>query len=311
MITRRQLRTPPPGFTLVELLVVMSIMVIMMGLGVLAFRSINGTRSEEAASNLIGGMLARARSEAIAANDTVGVVIFVDPVTDQYTMAIVREPSEFDGALIGGVLPLDFALGADGQPEEQQPLPGGIGFQSILNAQPLVNSSLPPSGANLAPRAGEGYVSTGVVLFDSRGVLTQVPYRFFLHNKPTEAPHNLFCAQFDKVPPPQPDTPYPNNGPLTSQVGFVLFDRATFLGAGFIDTDKQNAPPWADPITHNPVLAYTINSSPPSQADKDAWLDGPQNWTNNLPAPSSIAAASPGTTTFLINRYNGTLVAAK
>src|SRR5581483_3648219 len=102
-----------PAFTLVELLVVMSIMVVIMGLGVLAFRSINGTRSEEAASNLIGGMLARARSEAIAANDNVGVVIFVDPVTDNYTMAIVEQPTDLT-AVLGGVQ-LDLKRDSNGQ----------------------------------------------------------------------------------------------------------------------------------------------------------------------------------------------------
>ena len=78
--------------------------------------------------------------------------------------------------------------------------------------------------------------------------------------------------------------PQMNSQPLSSQFGFVLFDREAFKAQSFTDGDDT-----MDPA----VAGYgSVGASPPSEADEEAWLD-----KNSAP--------------ILINRYNGTLIRAE
>ena len=52
------------GFTLMELMVVMGIMVLILGMGVLVYNTLTGNRSISMAQNQVAGMLARARAMA-------------------------------------------------------------------------------------------------------------------------------------------------------------------------------------------------------------------------------------------------------
>jgi prepilin-type N-terminal cleavage/methylation domain-containing protein len=79
------------GFTLIELMVAIGIIVIIMALAVPAYRFIVGNRSQDAAVNLIEAMLGRARGHAIGTQRHAGVVFFVNPVDQRVTMSVVVE----------------------------------------------------------------------------------------------------------------------------------------------------------------------------------------------------------------------------
>ena len=91
-------RTPGrrAGFTLTEILVVIGIIVLILAMAVPAFNYITGARSQEAATNIIGAMLSRARAEAInyqrnneGGRAYVGVFFFVDPADERTKLALV------------------------------------------------------------------------------------------------------------------------------------------------------------------------------------------------------------------------------
>ncbi len=70
--------SPRRGYTLVEMLIVIGIIVLMVGIALPAFRAITGGRSEEGATNQVTSMLARARADAIATQQPRGVAVFTD-----------------------------------------------------------------------------------------------------------------------------------------------------------------------------------------------------------------------------------------
>jgi prepilin-type N-terminal cleavage/methylation domain-containing protein len=84
-----------PGFTLTEILVVIGIIVLVLAMAVPAFNYITGTRSQEAATNIIAAMLSRARATAINYNREnptkayIGVFFFVDPADGRTKLTLV------------------------------------------------------------------------------------------------------------------------------------------------------------------------------------------------------------------------------
>ncbi len=76
------------GFTLLELLVAIGIIVLMLGLALPAFRTITGGRSEEGAANQVAAMLGRARADALGLQIPRGVAFYTD-ATGQCRMAEV------------------------------------------------------------------------------------------------------------------------------------------------------------------------------------------------------------------------------
>ena len=68
------------GFTLVEILIAVSIIVLMIGLTLPAFRAITGSRSTEGATNQVTSMLAQVRSDAIGTQQPHGVAFYADAV---------------------------------------------------------------------------------------------------------------------------------------------------------------------------------------------------------------------------------------
>jgi prepilin-type N-terminal cleavage/methylation domain-containing protein len=84
------------GFTLTEILIVIGIIVLILAMAVPAFNYITGTRSQEAATNIIAAMLSRARTEAINyqrnnenSRAYVGVFFFVDPADNRTKLVLV------------------------------------------------------------------------------------------------------------------------------------------------------------------------------------------------------------------------------
>lgn len=80
------------GFTLSEILVVITIIVIVATLTVPVFNVLSGSRSIDGASNTIGAMLARARQEAISRQRPIGLAVFTDTVRDRVAVALVSSP---------------------------------------------------------------------------------------------------------------------------------------------------------------------------------------------------------------------------
>ena len=78
------------GFTLAEMLVVIGIILLVLAIAVPAFTAIIGSRSKEAAQNLIAASLVRARTEAIRRGTPCGVLFYVDPDTQQSALALVQ-----------------------------------------------------------------------------------------------------------------------------------------------------------------------------------------------------------------------------
>ena len=79
------------GFTLVEVLVVLTIIVLISLSALPAIRFITGSRSIESAQNLAGAMISRARGQALADGEPRGVFFFIDPSNDRTTMALVGQ----------------------------------------------------------------------------------------------------------------------------------------------------------------------------------------------------------------------------
>jgi prepilin-type N-terminal cleavage/methylation domain-containing protein len=83
------------GFSLVELLVVMSLLVLLLAMALPAFKYITGSRSVENARNIASAMLARTRVTALNTGKYVGVLFYVDPITQRSTMTTVAWQDPF------------------------------------------------------------------------------------------------------------------------------------------------------------------------------------------------------------------------
>src|SRR6266446_10732333 len=83
----RSLRPRHRGFTLIEILVVLGIMILIAAAAVPAFRFIIGARNLDGAQNVVGAMVARARTQALVDHHPTGVFFFLDPASDRTTMA--------------------------------------------------------------------------------------------------------------------------------------------------------------------------------------------------------------------------------
>src|SRR3954468_21333002 len=77
------------AFTLTEILIVISLIVLMLGLAVPAFNLIRGGRSTDAAENQGAAMISHSRSDAIGLQQLHGVLFFIDPATDRVNVAEV------------------------------------------------------------------------------------------------------------------------------------------------------------------------------------------------------------------------------
>lgn len=274
------------GFTLIELMVVICIAVLLLGMAAVTFRTLTGSRSTEAATNIVSAMVARARTDAIGAQDYRGVMFYLDQGTGRVGMvelkAVPSQPN-FSAApaafLAWGLQNANVWLDlADTEPVL---LPVGVGTHVVAGSSVGTRyvgfaSSFPFSGTPYTNRPGgcimfdgNGRLAlgqAGMVWMDNTGAMTPLGRLIFGNGA-------FSLASFSGVPASSWGTP---------QLALSVFDGTSFeeycRAQGMTD-------PWMNGI--NPDGSLTA-----AEVAKETWLD-----TN--------------TTQFLVNRYNGTLVKAE
>lgn len=258
------------AFTLVEILIVISLIVLILAMAMPAFNFITGGRSEDAATNQISAMLARARTEAVGLQEKRGVMFYLDPATDREMMVIVKE-----AVPVGAVNP-NVGVWLDAEDADHLPLPKGIGIQAANDAG---SSAVADRYIGFNVRTGTTVAVGSVILFDGSGRLVSTRCGLSMQ-KISDSPLGvqtitpsamsvLLAPTTAGLVPNYPSTTLALNAIPLSSFGFVLFDRSVFLekkDQGFGDDD----PAVGDSAEEN-------------------WID--QN-----------------ATAVLINRYNGTLV---
>jgi prepilin-type N-terminal cleavage/methylation domain-containing protein len=341
MRTAAMIRTPQPnlradvrrraGFTLIEIMVVVVIILLMLGLALPVFRTITGARSEEGAANNVSAMLGRARADAVGLQKPIGVAFIYNPNNQlSYMAEVTFSPispfvantayaanqcvSQTDatgaqyyfiattGTTTATLQGSQTAQGAwqpvYGPPldmvtdSELVKLPSGVAVQTVCNTTYQTNV-----------RQTDGYLSVGVILFDSKGRLASMPYGISAISQLVKS-----AVSVNGIYPTQA---YPSSANVAasatlgaggyvpqfgvmSQFGVVLFQRDAFTGQNFSAADPAYTTPnfqmTQGITTTNQNSAYTAGS--PSQAAEELWLD--QN-----------------STPLLIDRYTGELIKAE
>lgn len=311
-----------PGFTLIEIITVLTIMIIVLAVAIPVWNVITGGHSLAAAQNQIASVLATARSDAIYNQQTTGIFFFVDPATGQVAMAEVQCDPQAGG-------------GTTYTPANSASNPNA-GANGAVNALEMVNDFIPnngfayrrdlvllPVGVGVAlcnntygytyggavSYPFDRYVRLGAIMFDATGMLTSIsfaipvtrntPYPLSFNHPPNQLGKRLGLTTTigdlaSNVPhPPGTAPPYPPASgfyPLTSQVGLLLYDRDAFLGQRTTNTTTPGVPFTDDDMNYQ--LPGHGTASPANKADEENWLD--QNGIASLVSP-----------------FNGALIKAK
>lgn len=271
------------AFTLTEILVVIAIIVLLIGIAIPALGLLTGSRSIDRAENNLSAMLGRARADAIGLQRCTGVLFFIDPTSQNVTLAEVYSTVDGDAE------PLRLDLLPD---RDFTPLPKGVMAQTIDNAV-LTSGKRDDDGYigfnQIAVSGGDVKTISpfgGVILFDRNGSLVSKVYNFRGLKEAgmnTEL-YNLLMAgtvtgkKYDGMmigTAPADLTPKIPANPWMSSFGCALLDGDAFGSNGNL-TDIQVTPPVAG----------------------DTWAreQGEETWIDENSVP------------LLINRYNGTLI---
>jgi type II secretory pathway pseudopilin PulG len=271
-------RRPAAGFTIAELLIVISIIVLVLAMAVPAFNAITGNKSEAAMFNTLSAMLARARTEAVGVQQLRGVMFYFDPSDTTYKVALVRQvdpptpipplttPAPMDNIDVY----LDLTSDAD-----VLTLPAGIGVQTIddNSANGVAGYDdryigYNTKGMHLAMPMTDTYVQYGgVILFDGRGQLVCKSYAFQTHKKNSTTgvdsytamgrllwndgsinpPNDVPDANHDDIAPVNPQlTPGGRPLYLRSQIGVAVYSLEAFAAvANSTPDDAQVVNPGA------------------------------------------------------------------
>jgi len=197
------------AFTLIELMVVLSIIIIIVAIAVPVWSTLSGNNSIATAQNQIASMLGNARADALYNRQMTGVFFFLDPTTGQTAMAEVQadlEPqtnpptpttgysySYTPGNPASTASPLGAAANNNGPVtplEMANYLPNGaattangvqqyVFYRDVLLLPSGVGVALSnnsnPYNANPAPPI-DRYLRCGVIMFDATGAITSIPY---------------------------------------------------------------------------------------------------------------------------------------
>ena len=325
-------KRPGQGFTLVEMLTVIVIIVLIIGLALPVFHSLNGSRSQEGATNQIAAMLSRAREAAVAAQQPRGVAFYTDSSTGQTAMVLVQPEvstglQAWASPLItpqpafpkwtyvheGGVLyvctqdvPVNNSTDPTADSTHTYWYPADL---NAIDEIPDTNAELLPIGvgaqvivdwglntnAGGSPKAvpaSDAYASAGAIMFDASGRLTSFP---------------------------------------------ISITQQGFLGTamGMAATGSHDYPNWYNPITNDKNWYTAVGAAPyypfctlyssfgVAIYDRDAFTS--HNYTSADPTftngvntygytggtPTEQAEEQwldQNATPLLINRYNGTLI---
>ena len=295
---------PRPGFTLIEMLIVMAIIVLAVTLAIPAIRVLTGSRSEQAAQNVVSAYIASARADAIGIQDIEGVLFYIDPGTNRVNcIEVAQSPTPLGTTTdIPGVVYLDLEAGVhSGKSRDPLPLPPGILLMTIKDTVPTTYTTwkdpfasalymgfnfYPPATANQAGVAPLG----GVILFDGNGRLYTGRYgfRFIAAGGATATPLGALVFGNTGVA-TVPASDWPSATPtlaLMGQMAFAMCDRETFLN------QRSGNNPF---LVNNRGTNGMIGTNP-----ADGQAAGQQSdWLNV------------NTTPIFINRYNGTLTRAE
>ena len=310
------------GFTLVEMLVVMGIIVLAMTLAVPTLRYLTGSNSQQAAQNVISSYVASVRADAIGSQDVEGLVFYIDPSTGRVACQEVAQSPPNPATNVPGVIYLDLEGGPHpGRARDALLLPPGVLAFTIKD-------TVPPGAGPIDPFAGSGstatipvgqmylgfnsYVTTipagdavtaigGVILFDGDGRLYTGRYGFrFLNPSGTLSALGalVFVSTNPSVAAAPPTSDWPSaassNSTLYGQLAFSLTDRETFL-------NQHDATGTGNPyLVNNDSVDPSDGATPrnfaaggtPSTKGEDWWLN-----TNATP--------------IFVDRYNGSLIRAE
>jgi type II secretory pathway pseudopilin PulG len=138
------------GFTLVEIMVVLSIIILILAVGMPVWHAMTGNNSVAAAQNQVAAALANARGDAIYHRQTIGVLFFIDPVNDQTAMAEVQVQTLYQYAYApsGGAAPTSYSMTPLFQPQDSTgPFDNGAVYSLERVNYPDPNT--PPPAVNL------------------------------------------------------------------------------------------------------------------------------------------------------------------
>jgi prepilin-type N-terminal cleavage/methylation domain-containing protein len=277
------------GFTLTELLIAIAIIVLILAISIPAFSFITGRRSVEAGVNQASALVARARTESIGRQQSIGVAFYPDAVSGRFAFSIVEaknpqpwQPdviySRGDYVFTGTTTPRYYvALQAHTSTAANDPNSAPALWREISDATDIdaitqgrlldisdardtlqLPIGIGVTGIADAPTANEVYLPFGVIVFDPAGRLIGSRYRI--------SGDGLLGELVNAGNPTPAGWPsWPPSGPgYRSAIGLMFYERQAF------PQDGQPVASWNFPAAR-------------------AWID-----ENALPV--------------LVNRYNGTLV---
>jgi Tfp pilus assembly protein FimT len=327
------------GFTLIEMITVLTIIIIVLAIAIPVWNALMGGTNLASAQNQISSLLATARADAVYNRQTMGVCFFLDPKTQRTAMAEVQvQPLWNSGTASytpqfmptvalsnpnnGQVYAIEMVNHPDPNSTTNPPnyifdrdtvlLPQGVGVVLNNNTYTYNQNNVWGNNGNWAANGPpmDRYVHIGCIMFGPDGTLASTPFAIPYHemlssSMTSPGPENLLCQRigmysYDLGSIASPVFPStPQYLPLMSSVGLVIFDHDAYL-------TQHVAPTTLVPI------ANTVQFADP---DLEISLNGA-----GAPALGSVQAADKfieenwidkNGTAFLVNPFNGSLMKAK
>ncbi len=268
------------GFSLVEILIVIALIVLLLAMALPAFNFITGSHSTGGAENQISAMLARARTEAVGLQEPRGIMFYQDPVTQRVMIVLVKQvPTPIPAP---GGLTVDYYI--DTLDEDHIALPRGVAVEVIRSGTTYdakgVQNSDGFTGFNQFDTDHNNSPDTiavgGFIMFDAFGRLASVRCGLAMKDN-----YGTMTAMNKLIALKNPDgtiPQLPHYQPLLrdSGVGVLIFDEDNYKGAMGQDALQD--------LTYQGI-PYTAAQ----EGTREKWIQD-----NAEPV--------------LVNRYNGTLV---